>query len=145
MPGVVYIQEEPVRLIRNRLAGLLVACLAISQVAGCCCLDPCATCPPDRCCRPCPHQVAAPACFGYHSTCWSAWPEACETCPPPASITAATVAGEEPIQESEPSSASESIPAPAHPQSTRKKSPQVKLEPLVSLQTSTPQPVVVEQ
>ena len=25
-------------------------------------------------------------CYGYHPTCWTAWPTGCEMCPPPASI-----------------------------------------------------------
>ncbi len=70
---------------RHLYCGLLVLCLGISQLAGCCCQNPCAGRASEMSCRPrCQgYQMVAPACFGYHSTCWSPWPVDCKACPPP--------------------------------------------------------------
>lgn len=109
------------------LGSLLVACLAITQVAGCCCHNPCVGCSQEMSCSPCgqPYQLASPACYGYHSTCWSPWPEECETCPPPLSYSATADLSEVPKQSSAPKVSKEMVPGNPQPRRS-KNSDQVK-------------------
>lgn len=102
---------------REYLGGLLLACLSISQLAGCCCDDSCAGCGPETGGRPFrqDYACAGPACYGYHSTCWSPWPEECETCPPPARILASDEVGKEPSPAIAPDAPAELIPMTAKP------------------------------
>ncbi len=117
LPGGVQVTGETVNDKRDYWSGLLMVCLGIGQLAGCCCLDPCASCPPEACgsshCQVYP--VAPPACYGYQSTCWHPWPEECESCPPSTWSAAATDLREEPNSATAPSTSKESLPVPANP------------------------------
>jgi hypothetical protein len=71
-----------VQLIRNyRLAAL---CVTLSVLAGCCCDDSCDGPGADIYGNPFASQHVGidPPCYGYHSTCWRAWPSDCANCPP---------------------------------------------------------------
>lgn len=100
------------------LGGLLVACLGITQLAGCCCNDALKWCAPDSYgysqCQV--YEGIGPACFGYHSTCWRPWPEECQTCPPPSWSDASTSTGKVPVLENESVAPMESTPPIRLPQ-----------------------------
>ena len=108
---------------------LLVACLGLSPLAGCCSSDPCACCVPETGGRPF-RQVylgTGVGCYGYHSTCWSPWPAECQTCPAPNSGPADADAGPEAV----PGSPSEPMPpsVPSDPPAAPPKEPAKPAEP----------------
>jgi hypothetical protein len=99
------------------LAAWIVACLGIGQLAGCCCNDPCVGCPPEmggRAFRQV-YEGVGPGCFGYHTTCWSPWPDGCPTCPAPSPMPAAAGTDHKTGPETAPNVPTEPIPTPVHP------------------------------
>ena len=94
-----------------------MACLSISQLVGCCCDDPCASCAPEMGGRPFRqvYEGVGNACYGYHSTCWHPWPEECQTCPPPTWLPAASDTGKGPSPAITPDVPIEPLPIPANP------------------------------
>jgi hypothetical protein len=102
-----------------------LACLALSQLAGCCCDNSAADFGADYHGRPYASNCFGPSCFGYHSTCWSPWPEECPNCPPPIRLP--------PTEELEPS------PVPAVPPSAPAELPPANKQPSVPEERPLPQ------
>ena len=98
---------ETVGIKRNYVGGLLMACLGISQLTGCCCDDPCASCPSVSWDSPC---------HGYHSTCWRPWPEECLTCPAPIWSPASAAPSKESDSVIAPEVPREPMPLPVNPE-----------------------------
>jgi hypothetical protein len=77
-------RRKIVKIHRMSSLSLGLLCSALALLAGCCCDDAC-----DTSCAGVygirsrrQHCDIEPACFGYHSTCWRAWPADCPACPP---------------------------------------------------------------
>lgn len=107
---------------RDYLCALALACLALSQLTGCCCDNSGADFGADYYGRPIVSNSLEPACFGYHSTCWSRWPEDCPNCPLPTKLP--------PIEELQPSPPPVAPPSPPTELSPENKQPSAPAEPL---------------
>ena len=76
----------PARLAAGRLAGLVMLAVALAGSQGCCCFEciehcvaPLKIIPPKSALEPRnpPCGYVDPSCYGYHFTCWRAWPAEC--------------------------------------------------------------------
>jgi len=78
-------------------------CLVLGHFAGCCCDDPY-----QSLCQDC--MPVERACYGYHSTCWRAWPAECPNCPPEHTMVPTSSQTSEPHPATSPEVPSESLP-----------------------------------
>jgi hypothetical protein len=79
------------RFKRPLAAAFPVVCLILSQLLGCCCNDSCLGIH-ER------YSIDRP-CYGYHGTCWRAWPDECPNCPPEHAASPSTFGKSEPNPE----------------------------------------------